>query len=102
MSTMISYFASDVESVESDLPVTFTFSGTDYTGQKSESVESLAMQDAGYQSDIEFDLICRASIFTTEPESRDQITIDSVVYRVLKKTPSQDGIVLNLSLGKNN
>ena len=101
MSTMLSYFASDVESVESDLPVTFTFSGTDYTGQKSESMESLAMQEAGYQSEIEFDLICRSEIFTTAPVVRDLITISSVIYRVLKKTPSQDGVVLTLSLTKN-
>lgn len=100
MATMLSYFESDVESTESDLPVTFTFSGTNYTGQKSENIEAQMMQEAGYQSGIEFNLECRASLFSTEPEVRDLITVDSVVYRVAKKTPSQDGIVLTLALTK--
>lgn len=101
MATMLATFESDVEEVESELPVTFTFDGTDYTGQKSENIESQAMLDAGFKSEIEFNLEARASIFTVEPEVRDEITIATVEYRIATKTPSQDGIMLTLALTKN-
>jgi hypothetical protein len=104
MATQSSYFETDILKTELDtvFNVTFTFSGTDYVGQKDETTESFAMQDAGFQSDIKFDLICRASLFTIEPEDRDLITIATVVYRVQGKRTSQDGLLLTLPLTKNN
>lgn len=97
---MLEQFEADVAGAESDLPVSFTFEGKQYVGQKFPRNESQAMVDAGFIPRSDIDLLVRRSQFGPEgePIKDSEITVSGKDYRVDKFTDYQDGICLLLSL----
>lgn len=96
MSEMTDIFSADVAAIEPDLPVQFFFKGKEYTGSKTQTVDSIEMQDAGFQQKYDFELFVRANAWGTvtppiinDPEA---IMIRSIRYRVEQITPSQDDV----------
>lgn len=92
-------FASDVEAVETDLPVTFIFNGKSYTGQKDETRDARDMQDAGYMQGYDFEVWARVEIFAgaSVPAVNDAITIDGINYAINGKITSPDGVVVRMA-----
>jgi hypothetical protein len=92
---MTDQFSSDIQAVETDLPVSFVFKGKTLTGQRTQTEDSLEMMDAGYLQRYDFELLARTNIFTSgTPAKNDTIQIGTVNYRVESVTASQDGVAL--------
>lgn len=90
-------FDADVAAVETDLPVTFTFAGKSYVGQKTPIVDKLGMADAGFEPGVDFILEVRLSQFTGNdraPGNLDIIEIGDTEYCIKQTTPDQSGIVV--------
>ncbi len=104
MSAMTDIFDSDVAAVETELPVTFYFKEKAYVGSKTQTVDSLEMQDAGFIQKYDFELDVRYSIFigTPPPGKNGDIKIGTVFYRIERVTPSQDGVMLTLHMVERN
>jgi hypothetical protein len=103
MSTMTDQFSTDLQAVETDLPVSFVFNGKTYIGQKDETQDSIEMMDAGYLQRYDFELLARTNIFTSgTPAKNDTIQIGTVNYRVESVTASQDGVALTFHMKERN
>lgn len=103
-------FDADIAAIEGEMPVTFTFNGTRYVGQKTGTVDELAMQDAGYQPSFDFQLSVRRSLFVglTAPTNNDTIEIpddvtgDPVSYMIVSATKDPAGVEVIYSIKANN
>jgi hypothetical protein len=102
MSTMTNQFSSDLQAVETDLPVSFVLNGKTYIGQKDETQDSFEMSDAGNIQKYDFNLLVRTNLFATAPANNDEIQIGTVWYRIESITPSQDGVALTLHMKERN
>ena len=104
MSELTDIFDADVAAVETELPAPFTFKGKAYTGSKTQTIDSLEMEDAGFTQKFDFELDVRKSIFgsVTPPGKNDEIGMAPLTYRVERVTPSQDGVMLTLHMVERN
>lgn len=104
MSALTTQFDADVAAVETELPVTFTFNGKDYVGSKTQTVDSLEMEDAGFVQKYDFELEVRVLAFgsVTPPAKNGEIKIAPTSYRVEKVTPSQDGVMFTFHMVERN
>lgn len=104
MSELTDIFDADVAAVEPELPVIFLFKTKEYTGSKTQTLDSLEMEDAGFTQKYDFELDVRTLIFGTvsPPGKNDEIIIASVSYRVLKVTLSQDSVMRTLHMAERN
>jgi hypothetical protein len=102
MSLDLDELAADALEMENDLPVTFTFSGTSYTGQQGDLTKESQMEDAGMMPTLDLLLVVRRTVFgaATQPVSKNTVTIASVVYRIEVVRLSQDGIIAEYGLKK--
>jgi hypothetical protein len=98
--TMLQQFEADVAAVEPELPVTFTFNGKSYTGQRLPAIDAQEFVDAGILPKSDFDLLARRAIYVgvDAPVKNDEFTIEGVRYRVDRLNSSQDGITVLYSL----
>lgn len=74
-----------------DLPVTVTFSGTDYTGTMGEVTKEADMQDGGYLQQADAEVTIAQDDFSTAPVINDTFTINSVSYRVVRRDDDPSG-----------
>jgi hypothetical protein len=96
-------FDDDLAEIISDLPVTFTYSGADYTGMRSAVDTSKEMEDGGYLGKLDLVLVARTAVFTvTTPGVNSLITISGVVYRVATVLPDTFGKGIKFGLVKQN
>jgi hypothetical protein len=105
MSTMTDQFSTDLQAVETDLPVSFVFNGKTYIGQKDETQDSIEMGDAGFVQKYDFNLWFARLMFVAgvdAPTSKDSIQIGSTFYFVDSISPSQDGVALTLHMKERN
>ncbi len=100
MSAMTEQFDADVAAVEPELPVQFFFKEKEYTGSKTHTIDSLDMEDAGFQQRYDFELDVRTVVFAgvSAPEKNSAIKIGTVTYRIEKITPSQDGVMFTFHM----
>jgi hypothetical protein len=103
MALDLTEFDGDLQEMINDLPVTFTFSGSDYTGMRSAIDNAKEMEDAGYMPRLDLVLVARTAVFTgSTPDINSQITIGGVVYRVATKLPDTFGKGIKFGLVKQN
>lgn len=97
--------------IEAEMPQLFFWQGVQYTGQQSQSVDSIFGTDVGDSQVRDMDLIVRISAFAAGvkiPREGDAIEIvDSVSnkrlpMRVTKSNTSPDGVAVTLSLNADN
>ena len=97
----------DLAEMVADLPVTFTFDGTNYTGTQSERTTTQTLEPGGYLDDFDLTLVVPLQVkvsgawqttFTTEPDHGDQITIGSRTYKVIRTSHGQGGQSLTMNL----
>ena len=91
--------ATHYAAILAQLPTTYTFDGTSYTGARSSVAIDRLIMDAGRLDSYEFTLMTDKSDFTTEPAVDDIITISSTKYRVLAREEDAAGLGLRLHLG---
>ena len=103
MALDLTEFDDDLAEMISDLPVTFTFGGTDYTGMRSAIDQQKEMEIGGYMVQLDLVLVYRtASFAVTQPTINDRITIGGVNYIVMTRLPDTFGKGVKLGLKKQN
>ncbi len=103
MALDLTEFDDDLSEMITDLPVTFTFSGTDYTGMRSAIDRQKELEIGGYVVGLDLVIVYRTASFTgTQPDINDSITIGGVVYRVMTKLSDTFGKGVKLGLKKQN
>jgi len=85
--------------IRSNAATTFTFSGTDYTGVKTNKALDINFVDAGLSNDYQWSLQISLSDFETAPAVSDLITVSGTEYRVLDIEDDSLGIIRTLALG---
>ena len=97
----------DLAAMVDDLPVTFTFSGTNYTGTRTAIGDAEELEQGGYDSARAFDLhvpVYRQSgtnwlpIFSTAPVLGNDVTVDSQAHKVTRIVTSPDGVEIVLTV----
>ena len=100
--TLLEQMEADIAGTETDLPLTFSFGGADYIGQRDQSRISNPMEGPGFLPGAEFNLSVRVSVFVTLPVVNDQITIAGVLYFVASIDISPDNLLYTLGLRRTN
>jgi hypothetical protein len=104
MSTMTNQFDSDVQAIEPELPVTFTWMGKSLVGSRNATPDGQEMVDAGFLPIYSVEITVRTAAFAAAsrtPVRNDDIQIQDgssqpVTYRIDKILTSQDGVCLTL------
>lgn len=63
---------------------------------------ALDMEDAGYLSDNDCEIVTILANWTTAPAVNDKVTIASVSYRVLARDDATTGVLSTIQLGRVN
>jgi len=96
------FFESDLEAIQDDLPTTFTFGATNYTGTLSETSEDDALLDAGILSEFSNKLTVLLSEFgaTTPPTIGSKIVIGPKSYtiRAIRRFADEKSVEYALNL----
>ena len=100
--TLNDIFEADVLAAENEMPQTFTFGGTDYTGSKGSIIDTKRMEDDGYTPGLDVVLVVRLSVFGTDdpPANESLIVIGTATYRVKSIERSQCGLIVTYGLAK--
>ena len=88
----------DLGNLIDDMPTTFVYSGSSYTGALSDRTDGKLWSEEGFAQDIQATLTCQRSSFTTEPSVGVTIAIGITCYRIAQATRSADekGVVFAL------
>jgi hypothetical protein len=98
---------SDLAAMIADLPIVMTWNGTGTTGTPYELVRTDELQEGGFLEDVDLSLVLPlytlssgtwASTFVAEPPLGDKVTVDSEVFKIVKKSKSPDKVALVLGL----
>ena len=90
--TLAEQLESDVEAVETELPINFIFEGKSYVGISTELIGKQDMQDAGTSFLPSFSMTVHVGQFVQEaPAENDPITVNNVAYRVDNVVDSPEG-----------
>ena len=96
---MTDQFDDDLAAMILDLPTSFTFSGTSYTGVFTILSRRKPLADAGgFLEDFDASLYCREVSFSTAPVCGNSITIGSNIFHVEQVDKSPDGIGITFRL----
>ena len=100
--TLSEIFEADVLAAENEMPTTFTFGGTDYTGSIGSVIDTKRMEDDGYTPGLDTMLVVRLSVFgnNTPPANEGLIVIGTITYRVKSIERSQCGLIVTYGLAK--
>ena len=90
----------DLDQMINDLPITCTFSGSDYTGTKTVVMSEKVLRAAGLGDDYKFSVIFKDSDFSSRPVSGQFMTIDSVVYQILATELDDAEVALRVDFGE--
>ena len=96
--------ARDMRRIVADLPMAFTFNGTDYTGTISGINATKPLEIGGFEELPEITLIVNlkdaagGAVFSTRPEVNDRITIDDIDYRVMRTEFDPLAVALQMDL----
>lgn len=99
--TQTQQFDADVQAVEPEGTVAFTYEGKPYIGQMPPIQSKLMMDDAGFELIVDVMMDVRLSQFVAPiraPAETEVILIGDVQYRVAGVAPDQYGIVTRLGL----
>lgn len=112
MSLDLDEFKGDLRGIRDDLPVTFLFSGTYYTGFQSQRVSTEDLQSGGFLDQFDFRLHVPLQVqtsgtwtntFATEPALGSIIVVTgSGTHKIARLSHSQDGLLLSLGLASMN
>ena len=101
-------FRADLAEVVGDLPATFTFSGTTYTGFKSQRGSTEDLEPGGFLDESDFRLHVPlqvkvsgtwANTFAVEPGLGGIVVVTSSgTHKIARLSHSQDGVMLTLGL----
>ena len=104
MSLDLTELRADLHAMVNDLPVTFTFSGTGYTGCRDVATATDELLAGGFAGDellnlhVPLKTTTGANTFTVEPASGTFVAIGGVTYTVIRADHSLDGLELILGL----
>ena len=98
MATVQDIMKADAEAMRDDLPTTFTFGATSYTGSLTDVRLENEMRGEGYLPMADAELTIILDDFGTPPVVNDYVTIAGVVYRVDERHNSPEGETARLML----
>ena len=95
--TQTEQFDADVAGIEPEGLVTFTYDGKPYVAQRTPIADKLAIDDAGYELNLDLMLEVRTKQFTDAsirpPANTETIKIGDIEYQIASVTPDQYGVV---------
>ena len=94
----------DLQGILGDLPETATFSGDEFTVNRTNIRKELQSRDRDFIDNYQFTLIFRTRDFTqatpvkTQPTRKDKIAFEGMTYRVMMTDNSPDGVSLRVHM----
>lgn len=90
----------DFDNIKSDLPCTFTYLGSEYSGLRSDIARNRTTTDPGDIIDFDFQLFVKPA--DIDMDLKRPITIDDQRYKIVRKVPDPAGAVTRYDLATMN
>ena len=91
-------FADDYENMRDDWPTTFIYKNASYTGILSDVDVESELQEGGFVQSFDGSLRILMEDFEILPKEGDTLKINSVTYRIAKRSDGPEGRISDLLL----
>jgi len=90
-------FAAAMAEIETELGDVMTFSGAEYPCVIGARGDSSELGNGGYSTGATLEIVVRRSLFTSEPTTSDDLTINGKAHKIVSILLSPDGACLVLT-----